>query len=113
MDNQNSSFMKLQEEVNNLREEGKSYSPIRRLILEFPVPSDKEDLLDFIVKMEGERSHARHFTDQYKEKWDEAVKRAMYLFPEDSSFAQIFKQYEEEHNIWCIIRKKVTSIFRL
>lgn len=51
----------------------------------FPVPSDKEDLIDFIIAMDERRKANTWaiYKSGYKTKWKEAMKKAILLFPDD------------------------------
>lgn len=61
---------------------------IRTYIEGFSVPSNKEDLIDFIIAMD-ERRKNRMFEDEYYSKWKEAMKKAKLLFPDDPQIASI------------------------
>ena len=67
------------------------------IIKNFPVPTTKEDLLDFAISMQS-----RWNTEQsllraaYKSKYDECVNKAKILFPNDPMFQGIFTQHQED-----------------
>lgn len=76
-------------------------------IKNFPVPTTKEDLLDFAISMQSKWSSSTIGDDQlglksaYKAKYDECVKKAQVLFPNDPMFQGVFEQYQaDKKNIW-------------
>lgn len=76
-------------------------------IKSFPVPTTKEDLLDFAISMQSKWKSSTMGDDQlglksaYKEKYDECVNKAQILFPNDPMFQGVFEQYQaDKKNIW-------------
>ncbi len=84
-------------------------------IKNFPVPTTKEDLLDFAISMQSKWNSSTSgdaylgLKSAYKAKYDECVKKAQVLFPNDPMFQGVFEQYqadnENKKNIWSIISK--------
>lgn len=70
----------------------------------FPIPTTKEDLLDFAISMQSKWSSDDGFSglkSAYKAKYDECVKKAQVLFPNDPMFQGVFEQYQaDKKNIW-------------
>ncbi len=91
---------------------------IGTFIESFPVPSQKEDLIDFIIAMdERGKNDDGDFEDEYHSKWEESIKKAMILFPNDPDFAPIINLYqkekeENENSIGALIHKKVMSVIK-
>lgn len=76
-------------------------------IKSFPVPTTKEDLLDFAISMQSRWNSSTMEDDQlglksaYKAKYDECVNKAQILFPNDPMFQGVFEQYQaDKKNIW-------------
>lgn len=76
-------------------------------IKSFPVPTTKEDLLDFAISMQSKWKSSTMGDDQlglksaYKAKYDECVNKAQVLFPNDPMFQGVFEQYQaDKKNIW-------------
>lgn len=81
-------------------------------IKNFPVPTTKEDLLDFAISMQSKWNSSDAFSglkSAYKAKYDECVNKAQVLFPNDPMFQGVFEQHqadkENKKNIWSIISK--------
>ena len=76
-------------------------------IKSFPVPTTKEDLLDFAISMQS-KWNSSTLSDRlaglesaYKAKYDECVNKAQILFPNDPMFQGIFEQHQaDKKNIW-------------
>ena len=76
-------------------------------IKNFPVPTTKEDLLDFAISMQSRWNSSTTGDDQlglksaYKAKYDECVNKARVLFPNDPMFQGIFEQHQaDKKKIW-------------
>ena len=73
-------------------------------IKNFPVPTTKEDLLDFAISMQSKWKSSTMADDQvglksaYKTKYDECVSKAQLLFPNDPMFQGVFEQYQVDKN---------------
>lgn len=71
-------------------------------IKNFPVPTTKEDLLDFAISMQSKWSSDDGFSglkSAYKAKYDECVKKAQVLFPNDPMFQGVFEQHQADKKI--------------
>lgn len=76
-------------------------------IKNFPVPTTKEDLLDFAISMQSRWNSSTTGDDQlglksaYKAKYDECVNKAQILFPNDPMFQGVFEQHQaDKKKIW-------------
>ena len=76
-------------------------------IKNFPVPTTKEDLLDFAISMQSKWNSSTTDDDQlglksaYKAKYDECVNKAQILFPNDPMFQGVFEQHQaDKKKIW-------------
>ncbi len=69
------------------REEIKSY------ILNFPIPSTKDDLLEFITVMSARRHSDSSYEDAYRAKLKETINKAKVYFPDDPQFSPLIEKY--------------------
>ncbi|MCQ2195158.1 MAG: hypothetical protein MJZ28_09455 [Paludibacteraceae bacterium] len=74
----NKSSLQLMQELKN------ATSP-KEVILNFPIPSGKEDLIEFLITMDTKRRVGDNLSSIYNAKYNEAKLKAQILFPEDSS----------------------------
>ena len=79
------------------------------IIKNFPIPTTKEDLLDFAITMQSKWKNEDYpdLRKSYKTKYDECVNKAKILFPNDPMFQGVFEQYQVDKN------KKGCSLFIL
>ena len=85
-----SSAQNFSEGINKLsdREEIKCY------INNFPIPSAKDDLLEFITSMAARRSGmANPYEDAYRAKLNESINKAKLYFPDDAQFAPLIERF--------------------
>jgi rubredoxin len=79
------------------------------MVRAFPVPTTKEDLLDFSISMRqrwiSTKGYDCGIPDAYKSKYYECVEKSKILFANDPQFQGIFEQYERDSN------KKGCSLF--
>lgn len=68
------------------------------VIKNFPVPTTKEDLLDFAISMQSRWNSDDHsgLKSAYKAKYDECVNKAQVLFPNDPMFQGVFEQHQAD-----------------
>ncbi len=83
-------FMKKLEKVQKGESNFPIYSGAREFISAFPVPSNKEDLIDFILYLD-ERRKSGWFKDEFHSKWKESNKKAALLFPDDPTILSLTK----------------------
>ena len=75
------------------------------VIKNFPVPTTKEDLLDFAISMQSKWKSSTLSDVQlglksaYKAKYDECVNKAQILFPNDPMFQGVFEQAQIDQNM--------------
>ena len=80
-------------------------------IKNFPVPTTKEDLLDFAISMQSRWNSSSNDDENvglksaYKAKYDECVNKSKILFPNDPMFQGIFEQHQAEN-------RPIRKIFR-
>ncbi|MBR0527713.1 MAG: hypothetical protein IJJ98_13660 [Prevotella sp.] len=67
------------------------YLAAREFISSFPVPSNKEELIDFILYLD-ERRKSGMFQNEFLSKWKESNKKAVLLFPNDPSIISLTKE---------------------
>jgi len=72
-------------------------------IKNFPIPTTKEDLLDFAISMQS-KWNSSTLSDRlaglesaYKAKYDECVNKAQVLFPNDPMFQGVFEQHQADN----------------
>lgn len=71
-------------------------------IKNFPVPTTKEDLLDFAISMQSKWKSDDGYSglrSAYKAKYDECVNKAQILFPNDPMFQGVFEQHQADKKI--------------
>ena len=74
-------------------------------IKNFPIPTTKEDLLDFAISLQSRwnssttRDDQLGFKSAYQAKYDECVKKSQVLFPNDPMFQGVFEQYQADKKI--------------
>ena len=61
-------------------------------IKNFPIPSSKDDLLEFITSMAGRR-HSGSNEEEYNAKLKEAINKARTFFPDDPQFEPLIKRF--------------------
>ena len=72
-------------------------------IKNFPVPTTKEDLLDFAISMQSKWNSStlsdrlEGLESAYKAKYDECVNKAQVLFPNDPMFQGVFEQHQADN----------------
>lgn len=81
-------------------------------IKNFPIPTTKEDLLDFAISMQSKWNSSTLYDrlegleSAYKAKYDECVNKAQVLFPNDPMFQGVFEQHQADNG-------PIRKIFRL
>ncbi len=70
------------------------------IIRNFPVPTTKEDLLDFCINMRARWNTVTYaeggLRAPFKSKYDECISKCKLLFPNDPMFQGVFEQYEKD-----------------
>lgn len=95
-DKKGNSFQQHDDQIYSMREQA-------RVIKSFPVPTTKEDLLDFAITMQS-KWNSSTLSDRlaglesaYKAKYDECVNKAQVLFPNDPMFQGVFEQHQADN----------------
>lgn len=78
--------------------ETKKFTEITETIKNFPIPTTKEDLLDFAVTMQSRWKNEGYgfLAQSYKAKYDECINKIKILFANDPSFAGILEQANKD-----------------
>ncbi len=68
------------------------------VVKNFPIPTTKEDLLDFSITMQSRWNNEEvdYLRKAFKVKYDECVNKAKILFPNDPAFQGILSQHEKD-----------------
>ena len=67
---------------------------LKSFITNFPIPSAKDDLLEFITSMAARRSGIKNdYEDAYRAKLNESINKAKLYFPDDPQFAPLIKRF--------------------
>ena len=102
----NSSVEKLSNMISNAVAMQEDDDTIKKIILNFPIPSTKEDLLEFIffTKSKSRVSLSESETtlpDAYRQKYYECVDKAKFYYSDDPQFSRIFSEHEAfKRQIW-------------
>lgn len=80
---------------------------IENFIRSFPLPNNRDDLLEFIASMEARR-HNSYERDEYKAKLVEAINKAEMFYPNDPQFKTIIQQIRDKFKEEDKHDKKVT-----
>lgn len=88
---------------NFLSTQNKINAELSSAIKNFPVPTTKEDILDFIIAMQSKWNTEEDYIIRgaYKSKYDECINKAKILFPNDPDFQGVFEQHQKD-------KKKIT-----
>lgn len=89
-------FLQPNHQMNSMNEQA-------RVIKSFPVPTTKEDLLDFAISMQSKWKNTSgvyepQLKKAYKAKYDECINKAKILFTNDSMFQSFFEQHQIDGN---------------
>lgn len=96
-DKKGNSFQQHDNQIYSMREQA-------RVIKSFPVPTTKEDLLDFAITMQSKWNSSTGLErgtgvkTAYKAKYEECVNKAKLLFPNDPMFQGVFEQHQIDGN---------------
>lgn len=94
-DKKGNSFQQHDDQIYSMREQA-------RVIKSFPVPTTKEDLLDFAITMQSKWNSSTGLERDtgvktaYKAKYEECVNKAQLLFPNDPMFQGVFEQHQAD-----------------
>lgn len=88
---------------------------INEFIKNFPLPTTKEDMLEFIASMDARRRNVSEFQDAYGTKYKECVTKAKVLFTGDEDLNKLLSQtekidlavYPKKVNLWFKNHKKL------
>lgn len=74
---------------------------VRTTIEDFPVPSGKEDLIEFILFLEPKTTGSMFknpYKEHYKTKYEECIKKAQFFFGDDPDIQKLFENTNENTN---------------
>ena len=76
------------EDMLDFRELKAQKKRVKEALIQFPTPSDKDDLLDFMLYLKPKIQHSEH-SDAFLMKYNECVEKVELLYPEDPDFEKI------------------------
>lgn len=76
------------EDMLDFRELKAQKKRVKEALVQFPTPSDKDDLLDFMLYLKPKIQHSEH-SDAFLMKYNECVEKVELLYPEDPDFEKI------------------------
>ena len=76
------------EDMLDFRELKAQKKRIKEALVQFPTPSDKDDLLDFMLYLKPKIQHSEH-SDAFLMKYNECVEKVELLYPEDPDFEKV------------------------
>ncbi len=82
---------KLVSSHNTDRKEEARNVEIGNCIMTFPIPSDKEDLIEFIASLDAGRKSSVGWAKAYHAKYRECILKAQVMFPGDPQIGQLIK----------------------
>ena len=77
----------------------KKEDEIKMLIRNFPIPTTKEDLLEFTLYLAPLAQQNSEFTDEYKAKYLECIGKIEVFFNDDPTFYPIMKEIDKHKNL--------------
>ena len=93
----NTSVQKLAKSI----EQASSDENVAKIISTFPVPNTKADLMELILSLEPKTKSSEEVSDKiwkaYCEKYEECIRKAKYVFPNDPQFAPLLADYEDRN----------------
>ena len=87
----------IQKTIDNTHNEERRKQEIKTIILSFPIPNSKADLMEFIISLKPKTkgdSYDNPYKDAYLSKYIECIDKAKYMFPNDEDFARVLKKYK-------------------
>ena len=112
----NSSVQQLSDRVNDAIARNEREESIRKIIENFPVPSTKEDLLEFIFftksKSRGSfNDNENPLPAAYRKKYYECIDKAKFYFPNDPQFQTLYIEHETyKKQFWQNLNPKVRMV---
>ncbi len=93
------------EDMLDFRELKAQKKRIKEALVQFPTPSDKDDLLDFMLYLKPKIQHSEH-SDAFLMKYNECVEKVEMLYPGDPDFEKIIGSGVKK-NSWGKIRGNI------
>lgn len=91
----NSSAERFAKELAALMDKRKSDKEIKEFVKSFPIPTSKEDMLEFIASMDARRRNQSDFQGAYSTKYKECVTKAKIQFAGDTQIGALLAQTEK------------------
>ena len=85
------------EDMDDFRELKAQKKRIKEALVQFPTPSDKDDLLDFMLYLKPKIQHSEH-SDAFLMKYNECLEKVEILYPEDPDFEKIIGSKVKKNN---------------
>ena len=92
----------------------KSKTTVNEFIKNYPLPTSKEDMLEFIASLDARRRSKSHYQEAYNAKYQECVTKAKILFASDSDLTALLSQTEKgylAYNLKAFVIKHKKTIF--
>ncbi len=93
------------EDMYDFRELKAQKKRVKEALVQFPTPSDKDDLLDFMLYLKPKIQHSEH-SDAFLMKYNECVEKVEMLYPGDPDFEKIIGSGVKK-NSWGKIRGNI------
>lgn len=91
----NKSSKELASKISSLMTAKKDKDTIIEEIANFPLPSSKDDLLEFITSMDAKRKEQGDYQKAYRVKYREAISKAKTVFPDDPQLQSLIKRTDK------------------
>lgn len=87
----------LEQRIQKVRYDGDktNINKVNEFIKNYPLPTGKEDLLEFIASLDARRRSKSNYQEAYNAKYQECVTKAKTLFAGDSDVTSLFAQTEK------------------
>ena len=76
---------------------------VNEFIKNFPLPTGKEDMLEFIASLDARRRSKSNYQEAYNAKYQECVTKAKTLFAGDADFTSLLAQTEKGYRAHTLI----------
>ena len=95
----------LEQRIQKVRYDGDktNINKVNEFIKNFPLPTGKEDMLEFIVSLDARRRSKSNYQEAYNAKYQECVTKAKTLFAGDADFTSLLAQTEKGYRAHTLI----------
>lgn len=106
----------LEQRIQKVRYDGDktNINKVNEFIKNFPLPTSKEDMLEFIASLDARRRSKSNYQEAYNAKYQECVTKAKTLFAGDSEFTSLLAKTEKgyyAYNIKAFVIQHKKTIF--